>query len=463
MALSPDLINRFAALVGDKYALREAEAQVPYLWDDRGLFQAKTPLVLRPGTVAEVAAIAALAYETGTALVPQGGSTGLVGGHLPDSSGNEILLSLGRLNQVRALDAQAQWMIAEAGVTLEAAQNAAEEAGLLFPLNIGSKGSCTIGGNLATNAGGTQAIAYGVARDLVLGLEVVLPDGRIWNGLRTLKKDNTGYDLRHLFIGAEGTLGIITAAVLKLSPRPQVVEAAWIGVPSPQAALDLLQMAQKRFGQSVTGFELMPRLLFDFVLRHLPGARDPLTSSHPWYVLMEVSAPGITDCLEAAMEEGLLEDAALATTLEQVKGFWRMREGMSEVQKAEGGSIKHDISVPVSSVPAFITEAVAACEALVPGCRVVPFGHLGDGNLHFNISQPLGADKAGFLAQWDAMNAVVHGLVQRYGGSVSAEHGIGRLKRHLLPQVKDPVELALMRDIKTLLDPKGIMNPGKVV
>ncbi len=463
MALSPDLINRFAALVGDKYALREAEAQVPYLWDDRGLFQAQTPLVLRPGSVAEVSAIAALAFETGTALVPQGGSTGLVGGHLPDSSGNEILLSLGRLNQVRALDAQAQWMIAEAGVTLEAAQNAAEEAGLLFPLNIGSKGSCTIGGNLATNAGGTQAIAYGVARDLVLGLEVVLPDGRIWNGLRTLKKDNTGYDLRHLFIGAEGTLGIITAAVLKLSPRPQVVEAAWIGVPSPQAALDLLQMAQKRFGQSVTGFELMPRLLFDFVLRHLPGARDPLTSSHPWYVLMEVSAPGITDCLEAAMEEGLLEDAALATTLEQVKSFWRMREGMSEVQKAEGGSIKHDISVPVSSVPAFITEAVAACEALVPGCRVVPFGHLGDGNLHFNISQPVGADKAGFLTQWDAMNAVVHGLVQRYGGSVSAEHGIGRLKRHLLPQVKDPVELALMRDIKTLLDPKGIMNPGKVV
>ncbi|WP_439573465.1 FAD-binding oxidoreductase [Phreatobacter sp.] len=473
-ALAPpmpaSLVERFAALVGARHAITDPDDQAPYLRDDRGLYFGRTPLVVRPGSTAEVAAVLALAHETGTPVVPQGGATGLVGGHVPHETGAEIVLSLTRMKTVRAVDPAGNTMTVDAGVTLQEAQDAAAAVNRLFPLNIGSKGSCTIGGNLSTNAGGTQAVAYGMARDLVLGVEVVLADGRIWNGLRTLKKDNTGYDLKHLFVGAEGTLGIITGAVLKLVPAPRSIEAAWVGVTSPEAALELLQRAQERAGPSVTGFELMPRNLFGFVLKHLAGARDPLAAPAPWYVLMELStasAGGLRETLEeilaAGFEAGIVEDAALADTIDQRNAFWRLREGMSEVQKFEGGSIKHDVSVPVASVPAFIAEANAACEALIEGCRVVPFGHLGDGNIHYNLSQPVGADKEAFLARWDEAQALVHGIVGRYGGSISAEHGIGRMKRDLLPGVKDPVELDLMRSLKGLLDPKGILNPGKVL
>jgi FAD/FMN-containing dehydrogenase len=469
-SLPADLIERFAGIVGARYALTDPKDQAPYLKDWRDLYVARTPLVLRPASTGEVAAILKLAAETGTKVVPQGGATGLVGGHLPHDTGVEIVVSLNRMTQIRTVDPVGNTLIAEAGATLQEVQEAAAAANRLFPLNIGSKGSCTIGGNLSTNAGGTQAVAYGLARDLALGLEVVLPDGRIWHGLRTLKKDNTGYDLKHLFIGAEGTLGIITAAVLKLVPAPRSIEAAWVGVASPAKALELLARAQERAGPAVSGFELMPRNLFEFVLRHLPGARDPLAAPAPWYCLVELasaSAAGLRatleDVLAAGYEDGIVQDAAIAESVDQRNAFWRWREGMSEAQKPEGGSIKHDVSVPVASVPAFIAEATAACEALIPGCRVVPFGHLGDGNIHFNISQPVGADKAAFLGRWADVNALVHGIVARYGGSISAEHGIGRMKRDLLPGVKDPVELELMRTLKAVLDPKGIMNPGKVL
>jgi len=461
--MDSSLLSRFAAIVGANNALTDPNDTISYRRDDRGLYQGKTPLVLRPGSTEEVAAIMTLAYENGIAVVPQGGLTGLVGGHVPDESNTEIVVSLQRMNRIRELDAAANWAIVEAGLTLEALQNAASEAGRMFPFNIGSKGSCTIGGNLATNAGGTQAIAYGVMRDLVLGLEVVLPDGRVWHGLRTLKKDNTGYDLRHLFVGAEGTLGIITAAAVKLAPALPTVETAWVGVEDPAMALKLLQFTQGKFGQAVTGFEIMPRNLFEFVLKHLNGARDPLETACPWYVLVEVGAEGLIDALGEAFEEGLALDAAVAQTLEQAKQFWHMRESMSEVQKHEGGSIKHDVSVPVSAVPAFIAEATVAVEDFMPGVRVVAFGHLGDGNIHFNVSQPVGVDKEAYLQKWHAMNEIVHRIVHRMKGSISAEHGIGQLKRELLQEVKDPVEYQLMKDIKKLLDPKGLMNPGKVL
>lgn len=468
--LAPALIARFAAIVGARYAITSADDQVPYLKDWRDLYRSRTSLVVRPGSTAEVAAVMALAHETGTLVVPQGGATGLVGGHLPHEDGAEIILSLNRLTQIRAVDPAGNTMIAEAGVTLQQAQDAASEVNRLFPLNIGSKGSCSIGGNLATNAGGTQAIAFGMARDLVLGLEVVLADGRVLNGLRTLKKDNTGYDLKHLFIGAEGTLGIITAAALKLVPAPRSIEAAWVAVPSPDAALLLLQRAQERAGNAVTGFELMPDNLMGFVYRHMANTRDPLASASPWHVLMELSSGSATglretleDVLGVAFEDGIVTDATIAESVEQRNAFWRLREGTSEVQKFEGGSIKHDVSVPVARVPAFIAQANEAVLKLVPGCRPVPFGHLGDGNIHYNVSQPIGADKAAFLDRWDEVNTLVHGIVAQHGGSISAEHGIGRMKRDLLPGVKDPVELALMRQIKALLDPTGILNPGKVL
>ena len=464
------LIQRFKAIVGDRYAITDTNDQAPYLRDDRGLYIGRTSLVVRPANTEEVAAVMALAHETGTPAVPQGGATGLVGGHVPHETGAEIVISLNRMTAVSAVDPAGNTMTVDAGVTLQQAQDAASEVGRLFPLNIGSKGSCTIGGNLSTNAGGTQAIAYGMARDLVLGLEVVLADGRIWHGLRTLKKDNTGYDLKHLFMGAEGTLGIITAAVLKLYPAPRSIEAAWVAVPSAEAGLALLNAAQERAGPSVTGFELMPRNLFDFVLKHLAGARDPLAEPSPWYCLMELSsasASGMRETLEeilaAGFEEGIVTDAALADSIDQRNGFWRLREGMSEVQKMEGGSIKHDVSVPVAAVPAFIAEAVAACLAYMPDCRPVPFGHLGDGNIHFNVSQPVGMDKAAFLDHWDRVQTIVHDIVAKHGGSISAEHGIGRMKRDLLPGVKDPVAMDIMRQVKAVLDPKNILNPGKVL
>lgn len=463
--------DRFADIIGAANVLTTTDDQASYLTEWRDLYQGVTPMVLRPGTTEEVSKVMAYAYEHGLKVVPQGGNTGLVGGQIPQETGDEVVLSLSRLNRVRAVDPDGFTITAEAGVILETLQNEAEKADRLFPLSLGAQGSCQIGGNISTNAGGTAVLAYGNTRDLVLGLEVVLPTGEIWNGLRTLRKDNTGYDLKQLFIGGEGTLGIITAASLKLYPRPKKLEAAFIGLADPHAALKLFSMVKAQAGPVLTGFEIMPRVGVDFCLSHLDGARDPLEGEHAWYILMELSSGSeafpVRDLMEGilgeAFEAGLVEDAAFAQNLGQVQDFWHIRHGMSEVQKAEGGSIKHDVSVPVGSIPDFLDRAIAAVEAYVPGCRPVPFGHLGDGNIHFNVSQPVGADKEAFLGQWDEMNALVHGIVADFNGSISAEHGIGRLKRGLLSQVKADIELDLMRRIKAAFDPKGLLNPDRVL
>jgi D-lactate dehydrogenase (cytochrome) len=466
--LDQKLLARFAAIVGDKYAITDPQAQTPYLVEMRDLFRGHSPMVLRPGSVAEVSAILQLANETATPIVPQGGNTGLVGGQIPHH--NEIVLSLNRLDRIREVDPTSYTITCEAGVTLQRAREAAAAVDRLYPQLLPSEGTCTIGGNLATNAGGTAAIAHGIARAHALGLEVVLADGRVLNDLNKLKKDNTGYDLKNLFIGAEGTLGVITAAVLRLVPRPRSVETAFAGVASAEAALELLGIAQERSGGDVTSFEIMTRAGIELVLRHAQGCRDPLASPHAWYVLMELSSQqreGLRALLEAVlaegMERGLVLDATIAESIEQGKAFWRVREMFGEVQRYAGGSIKHDISVPVAAVPAFIREADAAVTALIPGARPLPFGHLGDGNIHYNVNQPVGADKVEFLKSWDEVNATVFAVVKKYGGSISAEHGVGVMKRDLLPSVKDPVALDLMRSLKRMLDPKGILNPGKVL
>ncbi len=465
---SSTLLARFAAIVGEKYAITDPDLQAPYLVEMRDLFHGHTPMVLRPASVAEVSAILKLANETATPIVPQGGNTGLVGGQIPHH--NEIVLSLNRLDRIREVDPASNTITCEAGVTLQRAREAAAAADRLYPQLLPSEGTCTIGGNLSTNAGGTAAIAHGIARSHALGLEVVLADGRVLNNLNKLKKDNTGYDLKNLFIGSEGTLGIITAAVLRLVPRPRSVETAFTGVASADAALALLTLAQNRAGGDVTSFEIMTRRGIELVLDHAAGARDPLGAPHDWYALIELSSQqreGLRDVLEEILAEGmeqkLVVDATIADSLEQAKAFWRIREMFGEVQRHAGGSIKHDVSVPVAAVPAFIRDANAAVTALIPGARPLPFGHLGDGNIHYNVSQPEDADKAAYLERWDEVNAVVFAVVKKYGGSISAEHGIGVMKRDLLPSVKDPVALDLMRNLKRMLDPKNILNPGKVL
>ncbi len=464
----PALLARFAAIVGDKYAIADPARQAPYLLEMRNLFEGHTPMVLRPASTAEVAAILQLANATKTAIVPQGGNTGLVGGQIPHH--NEIVLSLNRLDRIREVDATSNTMTCEAGVTLQRAREAAAAADRLYPQLLPSEGSCTIGGNLSTNAGGTAALAYGIARSHALGLEVVLADGRVLNDLNKLKKDNTGYDLKNLFIGAEGTLGVITAAVLRLVPRPRSIETAFAGIASAAAGLELLGIAQQRAGNDVTSFEIMTRRGIELVLHHAAGCRDPLSASHPWYALIELSSQlrhGSREVLEEilarGLERGLVIDATIADSLEQAKAFWRIREMFGEVQRHAGGSIKHNVSVPVAAVPAFLADADAAVTALIPGCRPLPFGHLGDGNIHYNVTQPPGADKDDYLKRWDEVNAAVFAVVKKYGGSISAEHGIGVMKRDLLPSVKDPVALDLMRALKALLDPNGILNPGKVL
>ncbi len=469
-APAPDvaLLARFAAIVGDKYAITDPQAQAPYVVEMRDLYRGRTPMVLRPGSVAEVSQILKLANETSTPIVPQGGNTGLVGGQI--AFDNEIVLSLTRLDRIREVDPASNTLTCEAGVTLQRAREAAAEVDRLYPQLLPSEGSCTIGGNLSTNAGGTAAVAYGIARSHVLGIEVVLADGRLLDNLNKLKKDNTGYDLKNLFVGAEGTLGVITAAVLRLVPRPKAVETAFVGLPSAQAALSLFGIANENAAGGVTSFELMTRLGLEMVFRHAAGCRDPLQKAYPWYVLIELSSQGkagLRDVLEKILAEGLkrglILDAAIAHSLEQSKAFWRLREMFGEVQRHEGGSIKHDVSVPVAAVPNFIAEANAAVAALIPEARPVPFGHLGDGNVHYNVSQPPGADRKEFLARWDEVNAAVFAVVKKFGGSISAEHGVGVMKRDLLPSVKDPVALDLMRTIKHLLDPNSILNPGKVL
>jgi D-lactate dehydrogenase (cytochrome) len=464
---SPELIARFRAIVGDKYAISKPADVAPYVTEERGLYQGRSPLVLRPGSTAEVSEICKLATRHKIALVPQGGNTGLVGGQTPHHG--EVVVSTRRLDKIREVDIASNTMTCESGVVLQVAQQRASEVDRLFPLSLGAEGSCTIGGNLSTNAGGTAALAFGVARELALGLEVVLADGRILNGLSKLKKDNTGYDLRNLFIGAEGTLGIITAATLKLFPKPRAVETAFVGLKSPDDALKLLSISQNEAAGTLTSFELLSDIAVEFSLRHGIDIRDPLVGKHRWYALMELSSPRedaratLESILARGMEQGIVDDAAIAANLSQRAAFWKLRDEMSAAQKPEGGSIKHDISVPVAAVPAFIAEANAAVVKLIPGARPVPFGHLGDGNIHYNVSQPIGAEPADFLARWHEVNAVVFEIVLRMGGSISAEHGIGVLKRHELPEVKDKVAIELMRTIKSTLDPLGIMNPGKVL
>lgn len=469
--MKPDLIERFAAIVGADHAVTDQTAIAPRLVETRGLYRGSSPLLLKPGSTAEVSAILTLATETGTAVVPQSGNTGHVGGQTPRADREDVLLSLERMNRIREVDLAASTMTVDAGCILDNLHRVAEENDRLFPLSLGSQGTCQIGGNLSTNAGGTQVLAYGNARQLCLGLEVVLPTGEIWDGLRKLKKDNTGYDLRDLFIGAEGTLGVITAAVLKLFPRPRGRAVAFTGLSSAENALAFFKLAQDICGNALTGFELMVRLGVEFTARHIPGVRDPLASPHPWYVLVDISTTDDEESanrmmealLTRALETELIADAAVATSETQARAFWHLRESMSEAQKPEGGSIKHDVSVPISDIPAFMAEAERAVTEFIPGARICAFGHLGDGNIHYNISQPVGADKQEFIGRWREVNTIVHGLVLKFNGSISAEHGIGQLKRDELAAIRPAIEIDLMRRIKRAFDPAGIMNPGKVL
>ena len=471
--MNGQLLNQFVAIVGETYALTEKNDITPFVEDARGRFKATSPLVLRPENVNQVSQILKLANQTNTAIIPQGGNTGLVGGGFPLSNGgnDEVILSLSRMNRVLAVDVKTNTMTVESGAILETLQNAADNADRLFPLSLGSQGSCQIGGNISTNAGGTGVLAYGNTRELVMGLEVVLADGEIWNGLSRLRKDNTGYDLKNLFIGAEGTLGVITKAVLKLFPKPAGREVSYVALKTPEDALELLNRAKDKAGSALTGFELMAPFAMEFALKHMPDSRAPLQGEHPWYVLMEISSNRSTsdareileNILEQAFETGLVQDATLAENLAQQKTFWKLREDMSDAQKPEGASIKHDIAVPVGEVPQFIKLADAAVLKIVPGARIINFGHMGDGNLHYNISQPVGWEGKRFFAHEKAIHDAVYEIVEQLNGSFSAEHGIGQLKRERLEARKDPTALAMMRTIKQALDPKGIMNPGKVL
>ncbi|CCV12341.1 FAD-binding oxidoreductase [Mesorhizobium sp. STM 4661] len=469
--LDPTLIDRFATIVGDKYALRDQQDIAPYLTERRGLWHGRTALVLRPGSVEEVSRIMQLASETGTPIVPQSGNTGLVGGQMPDRSGREIVLSLSRLNRIREIDVLSNTVTVETGVILQTLQEAADAADRLFPLSLAAQGSCQIGGNLSSNAGGTGVLAYGNARELCLGVEVVLPTGEVFDDLRKLKKDNTGYDLKNLFVGAEGTLGVVTAAVLKLFPKPKGREVAFVGMSSPEAALSLFSLAMDRAGAALTAFELIGQRPYDFTLAHTQGVVRPLAEDWPWYVLMQISsgrsagdARGlIEEVLSEGLEQEIVGDAVIAASIAQGDDFWNFREVLPDQQKPEGASIKHDISVPVASIPSFIDKAAGAVQSVSPGARVVCFGHMGDGNLHYNISRPVDGDDEAFLGLYHAMNKAVHDVVRSFHGSISAEHGIGQLKRDELIATAPPMAIELMRRVKAAFDPAGIMNPGKVI
>jgi FAD/FMN-containing dehydrogenase len=468
-ASSREILARLEGISGARHVIADAPGMEGFLREPRDRFHGKALCVVQPGSTREIAEVLKLCQKTATPVVPQGGNTGLVGGQVPLGPGNQIVLSLGRMTALREIDLSSNTITVDAGMILARVQQEAARVGRLFPLSLAAEGSCTIGGSLATNAGGTNVIAYGNARDLVLGLEAVLADGRILSDLSKLRKNNTGYDLKDLFIGSEGTLGIITAAVLKLYPRPRAIETAFIGLASPQAALALLDLTRDMVGGEITTFELIPRIGLDFVLGHF-NAREVLPGRHAWYVLLELNsqsrqglAARLLALLEAASEKHIIEDAAVAASLEQRENFWKLRELLPDAQRHEGGSIKHDVSVPIADIPAFLEEAARAVTAAIPGARLVAFGHLGDGNIHCNVSQPIGADKQAFLARWDEISAIVHGLVIERKGSISAEHGIGQLKRNLLPKVKDKVAMEVMRAIKQTLDPKNILNPGKVL
>jgi len=465
------VLERLKAAVGPKGYTTDPDEIAPLCQSWRDNWRGWVPMVVRPANTAEVAAVVAICAETGTPMVPQGGNTGLTGGSQPHDTGAEIILSTTRMNRVREIDTVNNTMTVDAGCILASLQDAASDADRLFPLSLAAEGSCQIGGNLSTNAGGTQVLRYGNARNLVLGLEVVLPDGRIWDGLRGLRKDNTGYDLKQLFIGAEGTLGIITAAVLKLFPKPTEIQTALVAVPDPAASLSLLSRATEAVGEQVTAFELIQRQAIDFVLSNVPGGPDPLEQSYPWYVLMEISGQGPPDSLRdtvegllgGGLEDGEVLDAVLAADRAQGQALWKIRESIPEAQNHEGQSVKHDVSVPLSRIAEFIERADQALVAAYPGVRCVAFGHIGDGNIHYNPAQPLGERGADFAKEYGAVNRIVHDLISELNGSISAEHGLGRLRRDEARRYKSDVEMDLMQTLKDALDPTNIMNPGKVV
>ena len=465
-----NLIEQLIAIVGAANVLTAADEMFPYLGDWRGRYRGAARCVVRPGTTEDVSAVVRACAAAGVAMVPQGGNTSHCGASIPDLSGAAVLISLSRLNRIRSIDAPNNTMTVEAGCVLQALQEAALAAGRLFPLSLAAEGSCQIGGNLSTNAGGVQVLRYGNTRELTLGLEVVLPDGEIWSGLRGLRKDNTGYDLKQLFIGAEGTLGIITAAVMKLFPLPQASALAWLAIASPQAAVRLLSELQAAFGATLTACELVSDVSLGLVLKHIPGAQAPLAQS-PWHLLVELSGAGedaaLRGALEAFLEQalagGTISDGVIAQSGEQAKRLWALRENISEAQKIEGISIKHDISVPISRIGEFVARADAALQKHFPGIRIVAFGHVGDGNLHYNQSKPEAGENAAFIAATPQVNAIVHDLVHALGGSISAEHGIGQLKREELLRYKSRLEMDMMRTVKRAFDPLGLMNPGKVL
>jgi FAD/FMN-containing dehydrogenase len=473
MPRPPDLdtLGELKAVVGSGAWLDSPDAVAPFLTDFRRLYHGSTPLVLLPRTVDEVAALLRICNREETAVVPHGGNTSYCGGATPDETGAQVVLSMRRLNRVRQVDAANYSMIIEAGCTLAEAQAAAREADRLFPLSLGSEGTAQIGGNLSTNAGGTAVLRYGMMRDLVLGLEVVLADGRVLAGLKSLRKDNTGYDVKSLFVGAEGTLGIITAACLKLFPQPADTATALVGIDSPQHALDLLARLRTAAGDQVTSFELMPRLGVELTVKHVPGVADPLSQNTPWYLLIELSSPNpqqdlitlLTTALEAAAALGTIQDGMLATSMAQAQAMWKLRESVPEAQRRHGASLKHDVSVPVSAIPSLIEEGSALVHRLAPEGDVISYGHAGDGNLHFNVSQKPGSDIKSFMARGPVLELAMFDLVESLGGSISAEHGIGRLKAAEFARRADPVELAVMHELKRALDPKGILNPGKVL
>ncbi|MHC2088597.1 FAD-binding oxidoreductase [Methylobacterium sp. CM6244] len=468
MTAPADLLFRLTERLGEKHVLTAPAEIAPHLREWRGLFHGNALAVVRPADTGDVAFVVAACADAGIAIVAQGGNTGLVGGGVPHGG---IVLSLGRLSHIRAIDPLSASITVEAGVLLAEAQAAADQEGMLFPLSLPSEGSCTIGGNLATNAGGTGVLAYGNMRDLVLGLEVVLADGRVWNGLSALRKDNAGYDLKHLFVGSEGTLGIITAAVLKLYPKPSSRAVGFAGLSSPHSALALFDTLKRTAGHNLTAFEYIPRFGLEIVLKHRPAFPRPLPGDHAGYALIEMStthagaeaSDAIETALAAAIDRGLVENAVIGSSETQNASLWALRENLSDVQSLEGGSIKHDVSVPLSRLADFLDTAIAACEAEMPGLRVCAFGHFGDGNIHFNLSQPLGMDKATFLKEWGRFNRIVHDIVHRMGGSIAAEHGIGLIKRDELGLYADPVGLDLMRRLKCALDPRDLLNPGKVI
>ena len=469
--MDADLIEHLKAAAGPAGWLEAESDKAPFLKDERDLYRGAAPLVLRPATTEQVSRIVRLCGEAGIGVVPQGGNTGYCGGSIPAGNGEEVVVSLSRLNKVRDVDALNYTITVEAGCVLAEIQRAAEEAGRLFPLSLAAEGTCQIGGNLSTNAGGTAVLRYGNARDLVLGLEVVLPSGEIWNGLKRLRKDNTGYDLKQLFLGAEGTLGIITAAVCKLYPLPRETCTVLLAVSDPAAATAMLARLRAASSDGVTSFEYMHRDCLDMVFEHIPGTLDPFAERYDHYALAELASgreggalrETVEGALAEAFESGAVLNAVIAASGQQAAQLWRLRETIPESQKHAGGCIKHDISVPVSRVAEFLRRATAAARKEIPGVRVVPFGHMGDGNIHFNLSQPRGEDRKTFLDRTEAIEHVIHDIAVGLDGSFSAEHGVGMLKRGELQRYKSPVEIGMMRAIKRTLDPKGIMNRGKVL